>query len=145
MLWNLIMFSKIHKFSVFNLFSLQRWWSHLGNKRYLATGWSRGRFGNGWRMKCREVTIWQGNKWKERRTQLSLFFILTQDPSYVWLLWSLQEAPESHQQYFVQLIYQTNGKQLFQSTKMTIKKLRKCKSQHFFLMNFAQCCRVLYE
>ncbi len=83
-------------------FSLQRWRSHLGNKRYLATGWSRGRFGNGRRMKYGEVTIWHGNKGKgEKDTAVSFFVcVLIQDPSYFWLLWSLQEAPKSHHQYF---------------------------------------------
>lgn len=45
---------------------------------------------------------WNAERWQygkeiseKETTQLYLFFILTQDPSYVWLLWSLQEARRS--------------------------------------------------
>lgn len=66
------------------LLSLQRWRSHLGNKRYLATGWSRGRFGNlefmeeEWNVERLQYGKKIREK-KERRAQLYHFF-LTQDP-----------------------------------------------------------------
>lgn len=94
------------------------------NKRYLATGWSRGRSWNGWRMKCREVTIWQGNKWKREDTVVSFFYPDSRSFICLALVKLAGSKKESHQQYFVQLIYQTNVKQLFQSTKMTSKKLK---------------------
>lgn len=125
-----------------SLLSLQRWRSHLGNKRYLATGWSRGRFGNlefmeeEWNVE--RLQYGKKIREKERRAQLYHFFSDSRSSTFFGSCEACrkhQSLTSSMQPYFGQLIHQTNCKQLFQSTKMTSKKLKKMQeySLHFLL------------